>query len=264
MEKRKVGDVEVVALIDNIQAWPGSAIYPDAGGQLGAFAGYLDAEGRLELNFGCFLLVDGARTVLVDTGWGPEFNGKLLDELKAAGVDRSAIDTVIFTHLHGDHTGWNIDRASGEALFPRARYLVPKADWEHYGAESPPPESFTRDVVPLEAMKRLDFVEGETTLSPSLKAVSTPGHTPGHTSVAITSGGQQGFILGDVVISEIDAQETGWANSFDSDSALARATRVRVVGELAASGALVGASHLRVPGFGRFVRDGAKTGWVAG
>ena len=264
MEKRRVGNVEVIALVDNIQAWPASSVYPEAGDGLGRFAGYLDGEGRLELNFGCFLLLDAGRTILVDTGWGPEFKGRLLEELAASGVDRAAIGTVIFTHLHGDHTGWNIDRASGQPLFPQARYLVPRADWDHYGAESPPPDSFARDVVPLQALGRLELMDGETRLSPSLTAVATPGHTPGHTSVAISSGGERGFILGDVVISQIDAEEPGWSNAFDTDNDLARTTRERVMKELADNKALVGASHLRAPGFGRFVREGAKTRWVAG
>jgi glyoxylase-like metal-dependent hydrolase (beta-lactamase superfamily II) len=261
MERRTVGNVEVIALVDNIQRYPATAVYTEAGEGLKRYAGMLDAEGQLELNFASFLLVDGDRKVLVDTGWGPEFEGRLLAEMAAAGVKPGEVDTVIFTHLHGDHTGWNFDRASGRPLFPAARYLVPKGDWDHYAAEQPPPDSFTRDVAPLKGLGLLDLIEGETTLTPSLTAVPTPGHTPGHTSVAITSGGQRGFILGDVVISTIDAAEPSWANSFESDTTIARATRQAVIARLASDGSLVGASHLPVPGFGRFVSKAGTTGW---
>ncbi len=262
MERRTVGNVEVIALIDNIQHYPATAVYAEAGAALQRYVGMLDAEGRLELNFASFLLVDGDRKLLVDTGWGPEFDGRLLAELAAAGVKPGDVDTVIFTHLHGDHTGWNFDRGTGKPLFPAARYLVPKADWDHYAAEQPPPDSFTRDVVPLKGLGLMDLIDGEQTLTPSLTAIPTPGHTPGHTSVAILSGGQHGFILGDVVISTIDAAEPAWPNTFETDTTIARATRHAVITRLAADGSLVGASHLPTPGFGRFTAKAGATVWV--
>ena len=261
MERRTVGNVEIVALVDTIQHYPATDVYPDAGDALRHYAGMLDAEGRLALNFASFLLIEGDRRVLVDTGWGPEYDGRLLAELAEAGVTPGEIDTVVFTHLHGDHTGWNFDRASGQPLFPAARYLVPKADWDHYAAEQPPPDSFTRDIVPLKALSLMDLIEGERTLTPSLTTLPTPGHTPGHTSVAILSAGQRGFILGDVVISAIDAAEPAWPNAFESDTAIARATRQAVIARLAADRSLVGASHLTAPGFGRFVAKAGATAW---
>ncbi|OAI44588.1 hypothetical protein AYO38_00405 [bacterium SCGC AG-212-C10] len=262
MQKTRVGDVEIVALIDNVMSWPASDVYASATPQmLEPFRGDLDEAGLLALNFGCFLLIDREATVLVDTGWGPEFNGKLLEELEAAGIQRDAIDSVIFTHLHGDHTGWNLDRATGDPLFPRARFLVPKADFDHYAAADPASESFQRDIVPLMALNRIDLLDGEHSITASLTAIPTPGHTPGHTSIAIASAGETGYILGDVVLSTIDAVEPGWANTFDTDSTVAEATRRRVIAELVANRALVGASHIAVPGLGRFVSRGGGTAW---
>ena len=261
MERRTIGNVEVVALIDTVEAYPGSVVYPEAGDALAGFARYLDGESKVALNFASFVLVDGDVVVLVDTGWGPEHNGRLMDELRAANVAPGDIGQVIFTHLHGDHTGWNVDRATGQPLFPNARYLVPKADWDHYGAQTPQSSSFMRDIAPLEAMQRMDLIDGERTLSPSLVAIPTPGHTPGHTSVVITSAGAHGFILGDVVISPIDAEEPTWPNAFDWDAGIARATRLRTLERLIENQALIGASHLPVPGFGRFVGSGTGTAW---
>ena len=263
MERRTVGSVEVIALVDTIQAYPATAVYPEAGEAVSRFSGYMDVDGKVALNFAAFVLIDGGTRVLVDTGWGPEFDGKLLEELAAAGIARDSIDAVIFTHLHGDHTGWNLDRATGQPLFAKATYLVPKGDWEHYGQQTPPPSSFVRDVLPLEAMKRMELVEGGRVLSPGLTTVATPGHTPGHTSVAIVSGGEHGFILGDVVISPIDAEEPDWSSSFDWDGAIARETRKKTIARLAANRSLVGSSHLPAPGFGRFAADGGKTRWAA-
>ncbi len=263
MERRRVGHVDVIALIDNVQTYPAGAVYPEAGGALARFAGYLDRDGGLTLNFAAFVVRDGATTVLVDTGWGPELNGRLLAELAEAGVSLDDIDIVTFTHLHGDHTGWNLDRATGKPLFPRARYLVPTGDWDHYDAATPPTDSFTRDMLPLQATGRLELIDGEHSLSPGLTTLPTPGHTPGHTSLMISSSGEHGCILGDVVISMIDAEVPSLKTAFDSDHSMARATREATIARLASEGSLVGASHLPAPGFGRFSIGSGTSRWLA-
>ncbi|MEX0782653.1 MAG: MBL fold metallo-hydrolase [Dehalococcoidia bacterium] len=263
MQKTKVGSVQVIALVDNIQPYAATAVYPEAGDDLQQYSHYFDAEGRVALNFACFVCIDADTTLLVDTGFGPEYSGRLLDELAEAGVELASVKHILFTHLHGDHTGWNMDRATGKPLFPNATYLVPKGDWDHYRAQKPKPESFVRDVEPLQAMKRMDLVDGERSISWALTAVPTPGHTPGHTSVAISSGGERGFILGDVVISPVDAEDITLANAFDWDNAIARATREATVPRLVRENALVGASHLPAPGLGRFVSAEGRTGWQA-
>ncbi len=84
MKRTTVGHVEITALVDTIEAYPASTVYPKA--DLGPYRRHLDAEGRVPLNFGSFLVRDGALLLLVDTGWGPEHNGRLLAELAEAGV----------------------------------------------------------------------------------------------------------------------------------------------------------------------------------
>ena len=160
MQKTTVGSIEITALVDLVQAYPAATVYPELGD--GArFSGYLDAEGKVALGFASYLVRDGATLLLVDTGWGPEHDGKLLVELAEAGVKPAQGTHVLFTHLHGDHTGWNIDRQSGLPIFANARHLVPQADWEHYAREAeearkkatgnrPWLGSFDRDVQPLE------------------------------------------------------------------------------------------------------------------
>lgn len=260
MLKVTVGSVQVVALVDNIVPYPFEAVYRGSDAALAAARGYA-IEGNVVMNFGCFLIRDGGTTTLVDTGWGPENGGKLLEELDAAGIHRDEVDVVTFTHLHGDHTGWTLDRAGGWPLFPRARYLVPRKDWDHYAAARPAPESYTRDVAPLAAAGVMDLFEGERTFSPSLTSVETPGHTPGHTSFVIVSGGERGYVLGDVVLGDADAADPALENTFDWDSGIAGVTRKRVIAQLVADGSLVGGSHLPPPGLGRFVRVDGGTGW---
>ncbi|TAJ19906.1 MAG: MBL fold metallo-hydrolase [Dehalococcoidia bacterium] len=261
MKRARVGNVEVVALVDCTESYDANGVYVDAAESIAPLRGYLDAEGRVTLNFGCFLLREGSRTILVDTGWGPEHHGLLPDELREAGVGLDEVDTVVFTHLHGDHTAWNLDRATGKPLFARARYLVPRADWDHYSASGT--ASFVRDVAPLERLGVVDLIDGERALTASMTTLATPGHTPGHTSIVITSDGERGFILGDVVFTEVDAVLPDLLSVWDEDQALARQTRKAILKRLVEDGSLVGASHIRAPGLGRFVREASGTRWQA-
>ncbi len=261
MERRTIGNVHVTALIDNTQAYPATAVYPDAGKALDQFSNYLDDSGGLPLSFAAYLINDGGKLILVDTGWGPEANGHLPTELSAAGVSPEEIGTVAFTHLHGDHTGWNIDRESGLPLFPNARYMVPEGDWAHYNNQDPEPDSFLRDVRPLRETGHLELIKEEARLSESVVAVATPGHTPGHTSYSIRSGGDEGFILGDVVIGMPDAELPSLRNSFDHDPGAALTTRTVSIARFARDRVLVAANHLPAPGFGRFSVIEGKSYW---
>ncbi len=260
MQRVTVGNVEVVALIDLVQGYGAERVYAETADRLGEFADLLD-EGTVVLNFASFLLRADGRTVLVDTGNGPEAQGRLLDELAAAGVAPDEVDLVIFTHLHGDHTGWNLDRDTGKPRFARARYLVPRDDWEHYRAQTPPPNSFTRDVAPLEQLGALDLIDGEHTISPSLVTLHTPGHTPGHMTVVISSQGQQGYVLGDAFLTPIDVAEPDWVTTWDWSAVPVRETRRMLLSRIEASNALVAASHLPVPGLGHFVRSEGRRTW---
>lgn len=253
MQRVMVGTVEVVALVDMVDSYPADSVYPDAGSALDAYRDLLDASGNVAMSFSSFLLRADGRTILVDTGNGPEAQGQLMEELRQAGIAPGDIDTVVFTHLHGDHTGWNLLRESGGPRFPSARYLVPRGDWEHYGAQNPPPDSFTRDVAPLESLGALQLIDGEHTISPSLVTLHTPGHTPGHMTVIISSEGQEAYVLGDAFLSPVDVAEPDLVTSWDWAAEPVRATRRMLLERVGSSNALVAASHLTTPGLGRFV-----------
>jgi glyoxylase-like metal-dependent hydrolase (beta-lactamase superfamily II) len=118
-------------------------------------------------------------------------------------------------------------------------------------------------MIPLQAAAQLELIEGEHSLSPAVTALPTPGHTPGHTSFTITSNGERGCILGDVVIALPDVEMPSLDTAFDWDHSMARTTRESTIARLAAENALVGASHLPVPGFGRFAIEDNASRWIA-
>lgn len=252
MQRVIVGDVELISLLDGTEAYDASAVYRDAGDALARHGDLLDPPGKVTLPFSSFLLRDEGHTVLVDTGNGPEAQGRLLEELGQAGCGVGDIDAVVFTHLHGDHTGWNIDRDSGAPRFPNARYLVPRGDWEHYRAADPPSASFARDVAVLDGLGVMELVDDGYVISPSLATLHTPGHTPGHMTVVVNSNGAQAYVIGDAFVTEVDVAEPDWATSFDWSAPDVRRTRGLLLERLEATDALLAASHLPAPGIGKF------------
>ena len=113
----------------------------------------------------------------------------------------------------------------------------------------------------IEDLNVMDLIEGEHTVTDELTAIETPGHTPGHISLAIVSAGQRGFILGDVVHSPAQAQHTDWNLPFDIDGVTSRRTRHSVFDRLESEGTLVSSGHFPDPGFGRFVRADGRRVW---
>src|SRR5690349_4473054 len=108
----QIGSATIIAVSDTEQAYPAQAVYPEVDEAAWLpFRDLLTSEGALVLNFGSYVIRADGRTVLVDTGWGPTYQGRLPEELSAAGVAPDTIDVVIFTHLHGDHIGWNLEGA---------------------------------------------------------------------------------------------------------------------------------------------------------
>jgi glyoxylase-like metal-dependent hydrolase (beta-lactamase superfamily II) len=255
MLRTTVGSIEITALVDTTFAFPATQLFPDADpSAVSAYADLMRDDGAVSMICGASVLRGDGRTVLVDTGNGP--GGQLPAELAAAGVAPSEVEIVVFTHLHGDHTGWNIDRETGKPLFANARYWIPRADWEHYGERGG--RNWETTLAPLEPAGVVELFEGERALTPSLTLVPTPGHTPGHTSIELRSAGEQAFILGDAVVDEINLNEPDWANMFDGDDPTAIATRHRLIPRLTASGELIVAAHLGASGVGRFARIGDR------
>ena len=126
----KVGSLEVTALLDGYldmehNLFP--AADPAETARLLGRSLMPNAPIRTPVN--AFLVNSSSRTVLVDTGsaklMGPTM-GDLPANLKVAGVDPAAIDTVLLTHLHPDHVNGLIS-ADGKPLFPNAEVVIPQS-----------------------------------------------------------------------------------------------------------------------------------------
>ncbi len=206
-----------------------------------------------------YLVQDGARNVLIDTGSGSlmgAFGGRLLGNLRAAGLAPGDIDAVLLTHLHIDHVGGLTD-AAGAASFERAEIFVAEAE----GAFWLDPERAARAP---EAM-RPAFATAAAALAPygarvrrftglepipGIRAESLPGHTPGHTGYRIDGDAGGLLIWGDIVhLPDIQSRRPGVTLAFDIDPVQAEATRRRVFDMAARDRLLVAGMHMHFPGF---------------
>jgi glyoxylase-like metal-dependent hydrolase (beta-lactamase superfamily II) len=232
----------------------------------GAFGG----PGRWRLRDWCFVVRSRDLVVLVDTGVGGPgvpgagwigTPGRLPAELADAGVEPDEIDLVVLTHLHLDHVGWNLawDGDRPRPWFPRARYLVQRADWDLFAAR--PAETrvaFDRCVAPLQALGVAELLDGDRALDAQLRLVHTPGHTPGSQSLLVRSGDDAVLLWGDVANHPAQVGEPDWCPAADVDPDRARATRRRLLDQLEAEGMWLAPAHFPEP-FGTVTRvDGAR------
>ncbi|MCH8870274.1 MAG: MBL fold metallo-hydrolase [Chloroflexi bacterium] len=260
--KVTVGNVELISLFDAHGDMDPLQVFPASTMDIwrNEYAEFLDADGHIHPRFGPTAVRSGGKLIVVDTGLQAP-GGKFLDDMKAKGVDREAVDLVVTTHLHPDHVGWNL--TNGQPTFPNARYLATRVDWDYWTQPSvlETARHITDQVLPLEGMNILDLIEGEYQITDELKTMPTPGHTPGHISIVVASAGERGMILGDVAHSPAQAHYTDWSPIFDVDGDLSRKTRHEVLDRLEADGSLVSAGHFPGTGFGRFVRQGNRRVW---
>ncbi|PRY28122.1 MBL fold metallo-hydrolase [Pseudosporangium ferrugineum] len=214
--------------------------------------GSLTADGRWWLRFRSFAVRhgDGGPVVLVDAGIGPAGSpaadwapvpGRLPEALAEAGIGAEEVSTIVLTHLHTDHIGWAVP---GDSPLRNARVVVQRADVTAYERAAP---SAVQDEVllkPLREQGRLEVVEGDVRLSPEVRIVSTPGHTPGHQSVLVESGDDSLLVTGDLLVHAVQLVRPELAYGHDMDAELARRSRMAALEGAASRGSLLGVSHL--------------------
>ena len=188
--KATVGHVEMVSLTDGHGASTPAALFAESSVEQfrSEYPELLDQDEKVHPRYGSVAVRSKGKLIIVDTGLRAE-DGTLLKDMAAKGVDRDAVDLVVMTHLHRDHVGWNL--SDGRPTFPKARYLIPKADWDFWTQPSiaDKQEYLRSQVMPLRDLNVLDLIEGKYEITAELTAVDTPGQTPGHISVRIGSAG---------------------------------------------------------------------------
>ncbi|MCF6476893.1 MBL fold metallo-hydrolase [Nonomuraea sp. MG754425] len=232
---------------------PDGVVYLKPGGWLPAAtaqdwehnAAHLDANGNLVATIGGLLIEDGERALLIDAGVGPVSlpddpgnplvgalrGGDLLDNLAKLGRRPEEIEAVAFTHLHPDHLGWAHHTAPGDELpaFTQAAYLFAEPEWTQQHLRTA--TDVTDEMLATLASQARIITDGEE-IFPGVRTMFTPGHTVGHASYTITSGGRRLIAFGDALHSAVQIRHPEWSAGVDSDPAESAVHRHRLVKEL--------------------------------
>lgn len=270
-----IGEVEVISVSDGSMSVIPSDFFPKVPtNNWIPYRSHLNAEGNIVLNIGSFVLRSEGKTIIVDTGLGQSNTGLdvvdcglLLEGLRNINIDVEDVDEVVITHLHRDHVGWNLlhDGEGVHPVFPKARYRLPKLDWEMFTRKDGIAmfDYIREQVVPLESLGVLDLLEGECMITSELTVIPTPGHTPGHSSLSIVSQGKRGVIVGDAIHHPAQVQETDWSPRPDFDPELSRQTRRELMDAIERDGSIAVSGHFPIPGFGRLLRLKDRRYWEA-
>lgn len=230
---------------------------------------------KVQTAVNAYLVNTGNKLILVDAGaaklFGPGL-GNIVDNLKAAGYTPEQVDTVLITHLHGDHIN-GLVTPDGQRVFANAEVWSAKADndfWLSEAIAAQAPKDFqpffkmSRDAAaPYLAAGKWKTFDSDRELLAGVSSVDTHGHTPGHASYLFQSGDQRLLVLGDLVHNHaVQFARPEVAFEFDNDPKQAVATRKRVFHKAAREKLMVAGMHLPFPGVGHVRKEAKGYAWV--
>ena len=273
--KWKIGDVTVTRVVE-IEATGGmSRVIPDAKRERlqeipWMYPHFADENGRMRGAIHALIVETPDRTIMVDTCVGndkergnPAWNQlqtEFLGDMEKAGYVLDAIDTVLCTHLHIDHVGWNTMLVDGKWVptFPKARYLIGQVEFAHWQADTDEDQVavMTDSVLPVFDADLVDLVETNHKISDEISLIPTVGHTPGHVSVMIKSNGEEAMITGDFIHHPCQFAHPEWSSSFDTDPVQSAQTRREIFDKYADTPTLIIGTHFATPTAGHLKRDG--------
>jgi len=263
----KVGSHEITVVTDGVNRFkfPDNFVTNKSRQEVneGLAAAFLQsAPDMIAIPYTPIVVNTGNKLVVMDTGTG-EANlerskgaaGQFHGNLKASGIDRNQVDTVIISHFHGDHINGLIT-ADNKPAFPNAEILVPAVEWKYFMDDAEMGKQTTERMKGVFAGLRRVFdalnrkvttYESDKELAPGITSVATYGHTPGHHSFVVASGNDKVFVQADVTNMPVFVRNPGWHAFFDQDAAVAEATRRKVYDMLVADKMLVQGFHYPFP-----------------
>jgi glyoxylase-like metal-dependent hydrolase (beta-lactamase superfamily II) len=275
----KVGDIDVLVVSDGVLPLPTKMLGHNADPAMRAawlHDMFLPPD-AFDWALNVAVVRSGGKTILIDAGLGadPDLHlpraGQLIHRLDAAGIDLASVTDVVLTHMHMDHIGGLLVDGVKERLRPDLQIHVAAAEVKFW--ESP---DFTHTAMPqgfpdaLRATARqfakmyhnhLRQFDEEHEIAPGVIVRRTGGHTPGHSVVRLSSGGDALTFAGDAVFT-VGFEQPDWYNGFEHDPEEAARVRVHLLRELAQTGEMLVATHLPFPSVGRVAVDGDAFRWV--
>jgi glyoxylase-like metal-dependent hydrolase (beta-lactamase superfamily II) len=271
MSKWRIGDVTVTKIVEQEVTGGSRFLLPRVTPDW-LLPHLTDGNGCLRLSIHSFVVETPTRRIIVDTCLGndkrnrlvPYWNsrqGPFLADLADAGFAPESIDTVVNTHLHADHVGWNTMLREGEWVptFPQARYLMSRAEYQYWRdntSHADTRHALADSVTPVVDAGLADLVETEHRICHEISLIPTVGHTPGHVSVRIVSRGEEALITGDFMHHPCQIAHPDYDLTSDSDPAQGIRTRWEMFERVVDRPVLVLITHFAGATAGRIVRDG--------
>ena len=227
-------------------------------------------DGVTPITFTITIVQKGDHTIMFDSGTGggqaggPKAGLLAKQNLAAAGIKADQIKTIIVTHYHGDHIFGMMEKDTNKLLFPEAEIIVPASEhkyWTDPALIARLPEArrplAQRIQATLPNWKNVKQVDDGAEVIAGVRSINTNGHTPGHTSYELVSGGQKLVVSGDVTnIHALFLKNPEWHFVGDQDPALAVRNRKSFFEKAVADGAVVTGYHWGMPGAGTIKKDG--------
>lgn len=269
--KFKVGSIEVTAVYDGIWRKPHDPTFIKNASVEETKAALTKAgltTDFMPIPLTVFVLKMGDRLIMCDSGSGVgqwQANATNLPaNMKAAGIDHTKIGTIIVSHFHPDHVWGLMEKGTNAAIYPNAELIVNAVEynwWTEPGRVEKLPEGRRpagkriADVFPT--WKNWKLVNDGTEVAPGIRIVFAPGHTPGHSAYAVTSGNESLMLSADAMyVPALLAPHPDWQGAYDQDGPTAIETRRKLIDRVIADRMMVCGSHFPFPGLGTFVKDG--------
>jgi glyoxylase-like metal-dependent hydrolase (beta-lactamase superfamily II) len=271
----KVGSIEVTVVTDGINRFKFTDNHVTNKTRADVNAGLEAAHYEKDMMttpYNPIVVNTGSKLVVIDTGTGEAnferskgVTGQFQSNLKAAGIDRNAVDIVVISHFHGDHIN-GLLTPDNKRAFPNAEILVPAAEWKYFmddGEMSRAPAGRMQDV--FKGLRRVfDALDRKVTqyepgkeVAPGITAVATTGHTPGHSSHIIASGSDKVYVQADVThVPYLFARNPDWRVFYDQDGKMAEETRRKVYDMLVAEKMMVQGFHYPFPSLAYVEKSG--------
>lgn len=274
----RIGEIDVLVISDGVLPLPTTTMSTNADpADRAAWLNdmFLPPEG-FDWALNVALVRSGERRILIDSGVGAEFPsfpraGQLSLRLAAAGIDLASVTDIVITHMHMDHVGGLLVDGVKDKLRPDVRIHVAAAEVAFWEAPD-----FTRTTMPPSVppvlrsvatrffntyQHQLQLFDEAHEVTPGVVVRRTGGHTPGHSVVCITSGGERLTFAGDAIF-PVGFEHPEWHNGFEHDPEEAIRVRLRLLNETAERGDLLVATHLPFPSVGRVAVNGDTFRWV--